>query len=140
MTPRVTGGLLPIVALPLGAAAGALGFGIYQVRAGRWSPNRAARSQELVLQRLTKDLGLNPGRRQQAEAILQETGAEFARLREEIRPRFREIQERSRARITAVLDPGQRAKFDVLADEWQRRAERRRGETQGTRGREPGRP
>ena len=132
--------MLLIVAFLLGATAGALGFGIYQVRAGRWSPNRAARSQELVLQRLTQELGLNPGQRQQVEAVLQEAGAEFARLREEVRPRFREIQERSRTRITAILDPGQRAKFAVLADEWQRRAERRRGETQGTRGREPGRP
>jgi Spy/CpxP family protein refolding chaperone len=72
-------------------------------------------------------LELKAEQRQQVEAILREAGEEFARLREELRPRFREIQTRSRGRIKAVLDAGQQAKFDALADEWERRGERRRG-------------
>jgi Spy/CpxP family protein refolding chaperone len=126
MTSRVKGALLLIVAFLLGAAAGALGFGVYQVRIGGWRPPRGDRFQEFILRRLTRELELKAEQRQQVEAILRETGEEFARLREEVRPRYREIQTRSRGRIKAVLDAGQQAKFDALADEWERRAERRR--------------
>lgn len=136
MTPRVKGGLLLILAFLLGAAAGALGFGIYQARSGWVGPYRGARFQEFVLRRLTRELGLKPDQRQQVEAILRDTGEEFRRLREEIRPRYREILGRSRERINGVLDPDQRAKFDVLADEW----DRRRGEARGARDPGPARP
>ena len=135
MTSRVKGALLLIVAFLLGAAAGALGFGVYQVRIGGWRAPRGDRFQEVILRRLTRELELKPEQRQQVEAILREAGEEFARLREEIRPRFREIQARSRGRIKAVLDARQQAKFDALADEWERRAERRRGRPEeGSRG------
>ncbi len=134
MTSRVKGALLLIVAFLLGAAAGALGFGIYQVREGRWGPHRGARFQQVVLGRLTSELDLKPDQRQQVEAVLRETGEEFARLRLEMAPRFREIRERARGRIQAVLDPGQRPKFDALVERWERQAERRRGETPGAGG------
>lgn len=136
MTPRVKGALLLIVAFLLGAAAGALGFGIYQVRTGGWRSPRGERFQQFMLRRLTNELDLKPDQRQQVETVLRETGEEFARLREEIRPRFREILTRSRGRIKAVLDGGQQAKFDVLADEWERRAERWRGRERGPQARE----
>jgi len=51
------------------------------------------------------------------EAILRESGAEFARLREDIRPRFREIRTRTRERIRAVLDVEQQQKFERLTAE-----------------------
>ena len=137
MTSRVKGALLLILAFILGAAAGALGFGIYQARSGWGGPPRGARFQEFMLRRLTSELGLRPDQREQVEAILRETGEEFARLREEVRPRFREILARSRQRIKATLDAGQQAKFDVLAQEWERRAERWRGRSQAE-GRGPG--
>jgi hypothetical protein len=110
-------GLLLIAAYLLGAAAGALVLATYQVRAEPWGPPRDARSPERVLQSQTQELGLGPEDRRQVGAILQETGVEFARLREEVLRRFREIRERSRARVAAVLDPGRRAKFEALADE-----------------------
>jgi hypothetical protein len=58
------------------------------------------------------------------EAALKETGGEFARLREEMRPRFQEIRNRSRERIRTILDGEQQAKFDALSAEWERRADR----------------
>ena len=36
MSPRLKGALLLVVAFGLGAAAGAMGLGIYQVRSGVW--------------------------------------------------------------------------------------------------------
>ncbi len=131
MRPRVKGALLLLLVFLLGAGAGALGLGVYQVRTGGWGPPRGGRFQEFMLRRLTSELELRPEQRPQVEAILRETGEEFARLREEIRPRFREIQARSRGRIKAVLDAGQQAKFDAMADEWERRAERWRGRSGG---------
>jgi hypothetical protein len=65
------------------------------------------------------------------ETILKDTGQEFGRLREEMRPRFREIRARGQERIQAVLDAGQRTKFESLAQEWEGRADRWRGRSPG---------
>jgi Spy/CpxP family protein refolding chaperone len=122
MTPRVKGALLLLLAFVLGAGTGALGFGLFQARTGWWGPRRdAERFQQLVLKRLSNELDLRADQQQQVEAVLRESGEEFARLRGEFRPRFQEIRERSRDRIRAILDPGQQAKFETLAQEWERR-------------------
>ncbi len=128
MTTRVKGALLLLLAFLLGTATGALGFGLFQARTGWWrSPRDPARFQQFLLKRLTRELNLRPDQYQQVEAILRDTGQEFARLREEMTPRFREIRTRGRDRIRAVLDPEQQAKFENLAAAWERRAERWRG-------------
>jgi Spy/CpxP family protein refolding chaperone len=81
-----------------------------------------------VLKRLTRELGLQPEQQQQVEAILRETGQEFARLREDIGPRVRDIRGRSREKIRAILSPEQQVKLEALEREWEHRAERwRRG-------------
>jgi len=124
MTARVKGALFLVLAFILGAAAGAFGLGLYQARMGWWHPPRdAARHEQFVLQRLTRELDLRSDQRQQVEAILRETGQEFAKLREEINPRVRDIRQHSRDRIMAVLDSGQKAKFEA----WAKERERRRG-------------
>lgn len=128
MTTRVKGALLLVLAFLLGTATGALGFGLFQSRTGWWrTPRDPARFQQFLLRRLTRELNLRPDQHQQVEAILRDTGQEFARLRAEMAPRFREIRTGSRDRIRAVLDPEQQAKFESLAAEWERRAERWRG-------------
>lgn len=129
MKPRVKGALLLLVAFLLGTATGALGYGLYQGRAGWWRSSRdPERFQQFLLKRLTRELDLREDQRQRVEVLLRETGQEFVRLREEIGPRFREIRERSREKIRTVLTPEQQAKFEVLEKEWERRAERwRRG-------------
>jgi hypothetical protein len=126
MKPRMKGALLLLLAFALGTTTGALGFGLYQARTGWWGGARRdpARFQQLMLKRLTRELDLRAEQQQKVEAILRESGEEFARLREDIRPRFREIRERSRGRIRALLDAGQQAKFETLAQEWERRVER----------------
>lgn len=139
MSRRGKGALLLGMAFLLGVGAGALGLDVYRARTA-WGPDRAARAQAVVLQRLTRELGLTPAQQAQVEAILRATGVEFARLREEMRPRFSAIRDRSRIQILAVLTPEQQPKFDALAAEWERRWERRRGEAQGTPGRAPERP
>ncbi len=122
MRPRVQGALLLLLAFLLGTAAGGLGVGLYQARMGWWHPRRdSARFQQFVLKRLTRELGLRPEQQQQVETILRETGQDFARLREEIGPRVRDIRMRSREKIQAILSPEQRTKFEALEKEWERR-------------------
>ena len=61
MRSRAKGALLLLVAFGLGVGAGALGFGVYQTRAGWWrGPQEPGQLQQHVLARLTKDLGLRP--------------------------------------------------------------------------------
>ncbi|HSD49975.1 MAG TPA: hypothetical protein VLG48_01110 [Candidatus Methylomirabilis sp.] len=129
MKPRVKGALLLLLAFALGTTTGALGLGLYQARTGWWGSGRRdpQRFQQFMLRRLTRELDLRAEQRQQVEAILRESGEAFTRLREEIRPQFQAIRERSRDRIRALLDPGQQAKFETLAQEWERRVERWRG-------------
>jgi hypothetical protein len=85
---------------------------------------------------LTKELGLRPEQQKSVEAILGETGQEFARLREEIGPRFRDIRTRTRERIRGVLDAEQQAKFEVVEKEWERRAARWHDRQPGSAGNE----
>ncbi len=125
MRPRLKGTLLLLLAFGLGVVGGAVGFGVYHARFGDWrSPGGAARFQDRILSRLTKELGLSPEQRQKVEAVLEETSQEFAKLREEIGPKFREIRNQAQQRIRAALDAAQQVKFDKLAQEWERRAER----------------
>ncbi len=140
MRPRVKGALLLLLAFALGVATGGLGWGLYQGRTGGWGPHRdPERFRQVLLQRLTRELGLTADQRQQVEAILRQAGQEFARLREEIGPRIRDIRVRSREKIRAILSPAQQAKFEAVESEWERRAERGRGggaapEQQGSKG------
>jgi hypothetical protein len=136
MRPRLKGALLLLLAFGLGVVGGAVGFGVYHTRFADWRPQGgAARFQEAVLSRLTKDLDLRPDQRQKVEAALQETSQEFAKLRAEVGPKFREIRERAREQIRAALDAAQQGKFDKVAQEWERRAARwrdRGGKSDGT--------
>ena len=137
MTPRLKGALLLVLAFLLGVASGALGLGVYQARTGWMGARRdPARFQQFMLTRLTRELDLRDDQRQQVEAILRESGQEFARLREEIRPRSREICSRTRGRIRALLDPGQQERFEALTQEWERQAERWFGRAPGSGARE----
>lgn len=124
MSPRVKGTLLLLVAFGLGVAGGAAGFGLYKARVAWWRSADPAQIQQRVLARLTKEVDLRPEQQQRVEAVLKETGQEFARLREEFSPRFRDIRTRARERIRAVLDAEQQSKFEIVEREWDRRAER----------------
>lgn len=128
MTPRVKGAILLLLAFLLGTATGVLGFSLYRSHASWWGPPRnPERFREIVLRRLSRELDLRPEQQQQVEAVLHEAGDQFARLREEIRPRFREIRNRTRDRIRTLLDAGQQTRFQALMDRWDREHVQPRG-------------
>ncbi|HTX55455.1 MAG TPA: hypothetical protein VMD08_18775 [Candidatus Baltobacteraceae bacterium] len=127
MTSRTKGTLLLLVAFVLGAAAGVLGYGVFRSRPDWHTPEGRARFQESILARMTKDLELRPDQQQAIGSILRESGDQFAKLREEMQPRFREIRTRTSDRIRGVLDAQQRAKFEEMVRKWEERANRGHG-------------
>lgn len=127
MRPRTKGALLLLLAFLLGVASGAMGFAVYRARWGwREAHENPARLQQLVLNRLTRELRLRPDQQQQVEGILRDTGEQFAKLREEIRPRFQEIRLQTQAKIRAVLDADQAKEFAALLDRWQQHEQEHR--------------
>jgi Spy/CpxP family protein refolding chaperone len=131
MTPRLKGALLLTLAFALGVAAGALGLGALQARREWGQAGPGPHGPRSVLRQLDRELALTSPQREQIEAILREAGREFAQLREETGPRFRDIRSRSRARIREVLDPAQRETFDTLAARLDERLRRRPGRPPG---------
>ncbi len=129
MTPRVKGALLLTVAFGLGCLTGAVAYKLVLDRGAHWrgGPERAERFEKSVLARLTRELSLQPDQEQRVKTILQETGQEFRRLRDEIGPRFSEIRRRGEERIRAVLEREQQARFAELVAKWDRRIERWHG-------------
>ncbi len=125
MTSRTKGALLLVLAFVLGAAAGALGFGAWHAHRDWRSPEARARHRETIVARLTKELGLRPDQQQTIDGILRDAGQDFTKLREEMRPRFREIRTRTRDRIRSALDAQQQVKFDGMVRTWEERAQHR---------------
>lgn len=126
MRPRVKGALWLLLAFGLGCAAGGLGLALLQERPGFGRPpERGEEFRQAVMDRLTRELGLSEGQQGAVRAIVQETGQEFRRLREEIGPRYQAIRTGSQARIREQLDEAQRRKFEELVREWDRRIGRR---------------
>ena len=74
-------------------------------------PERAQRAERDV-NRFYDYLGLDQAQREQMRTIGEETRHEFQELRKETQPRYEAIQEGSRAKIRAVLNEDQRAKYD----------------------------
>jgi hypothetical protein len=127
MTSRTKGALLLVLAFALGIAAGALGLGAFRGRPGWHSPEERAHFQEAILARMTKELDLRPDQQQAIGGILREGGQEFTKLRDEMRPRFREIRSRTRDRIRSALDAPQQVKFDGMVRACEERAKHRPG-------------
>jgi hypothetical protein len=82
------------------------------------TPQRAQRD----INKFYDYLGLDQPQREEIRKILEETGRAFQDLRQETHPRFQAIQDESRAKIRAVLNDEQRAKYD----EFRRKMDARR--------------
>ena len=83
-----------------------------------------------LLAKLTKDLGLDEGQQREVEVILDEIGERFRSVREAIEPEFEAIRSERAERIMSLLDQQQRAKYESILEE----RERRRAEHAGRRG------
>jgi hypothetical protein len=105
--------VLAVAALFLvGIAVGVIGTHLFYLHEAH-QPGSLARLGSLWLARsLDRRLDLSAEQRRQVDAILADTAREAAVLRHDITPRVLEILDRTHRRISAVLTPEQRKKFE----------------------------
>jgi Spy/CpxP family protein refolding chaperone len=108
--------LAALVIFVLGFAAGVLALDVYK-NAQRGERHRGVLDQ----------LNLNDDQRTQVRAIFSEARAQMADVRKECGPKFREVRERTDARLREVLTPDQWAKFQQLTSEDREHREREHG-------------
>ena len=113
----------------LGVATGALGLRLYERASGGSADGRGGRfDRARYVSRLTKDLRLTADQGRQLGRILDDTRADFMKVRETVQPQIQEIKGRARGRIREMLTPDQQERFEAFLKEWdaekQRRSER----------------
>jgi hypothetical protein len=107
--------ILVLLVFVLGVAAGALGsrwFVLSRMHYALSSPKALA---EVVTIRMSAELGLDDGQRQQLAAIVDDTRRDLLKLRAQVQPQLEEIFTRSEGKIRALLRPDQQKQFDELA-------------------------
>lgn len=121
--------LLYLIAIfVFGVVVGALGERLVERYAGwgsaSWKERRAK-----VVERFTRELALSPAQRDQLVRILDETGDQYRKLREQVQPQYDSIRQGARERIRGILTAEQRAKFEEIVkkiDQERRAPERHR--------------
>src|SRR5947199_8109418 len=107
--------LVLLVVFVLGSVTGAALTGLYRSRAsGGDRPESRERAMRERFERMRQELNLSEQQTTQVRAILDQTRNEYRALRTELRPRFEEPRQKARARIRALLTPGQQQKFDAM--------------------------
>jgi len=114
--------LKPIVLLLLVFLAG-ISVGVVGTRYEiRRSIRQAVRQPELVRLRierdLTRELALDPTQQAKLDEILVNTQQQVATARQERQPRFRAILAETQKRISEILTPEQRQKFEKIQAEY----------------------
>ena len=114
--------LKPIVLLLLVFMAG-ISVGVVGTRYEiRRSIRQAVRQPELVRLRierdLTRELALDPTQQAKLDEILVNTQQQVATARQERQPRFRAILAETQKRISEILTPEQRQKFEKIQAEY----------------------
>ena len=104
-----------IVALFLvGVLVGVLGTHLFYLRHLREPGWLVKAGTRLAAAELKRNLDLTPQQEQQVGAILADAQRDVISLRREMTPRVLAILDRARVRISAVLSPEQREKFERL--------------------------
>ena len=117
-----------IVAFLLGAVIEAVAM------AGPWCGPRSHRQwgksediQKKMLERFDSKLSLTADQRQQVATILEGKRTKIDALRAEMRPKFEEIRNATRAEIRQLLTPEQQTKFDKMTAEFDAKAKKFHG-------------
>jgi Spy/CpxP family protein refolding chaperone len=105
--------LVLLVVFVLGSVTGAALTGLYKSRAGGGGAEARERAMHERFEKMRTELQLTDQQTTSIRSILDETRNEYRALRTELRPRFEEPRSKARARIRALLNPEQQAKFDA---------------------------
>ncbi len=122
--------LLVLAVFVLGIALG--GLGMYVAGARVWGARPEVHNyrekRARAVERLTRDLGLTPDQRKQLEAILNDMGAKYQALHEQMAPQTEQVRKQGHEQIRAILTPEQLPKFEEFlrrADEERRKRNER---------------
>jgi len=114
-----------ILVFLLGALAGGLiAHKIDQRRIGRIIGGERRAVGELIVQRLSHKLRLDPEQVEKLRIIVYETRDEISKVRTQFRPQIQEVLERSRNRVRAILRPDQLEEYERIVAERKARGER----------------
>jgi Spy/CpxP family protein refolding chaperone len=83
---------------------------------------------EAVVRRLDHELKLSAEQKKQVEVIVNDARAEIKGLREQAQPKIDAIFEQAVSRVSAVLSPEQKAKFEKFVEKKRERMKRRQDE------------
>ena len=112
-----------VAVLVLGILVGILGTHLFYAQKLRQAGSFSKMAGRFFAERLDRELALTVEQREAIDAILEETQVEAHAIREEIRPWVDALMEGSKERITEILTPEQRERFEVLRERHRRRAE-----------------
>jgi Spy/CpxP family protein refolding chaperone len=96
----------------VGVLVGVLGTHLFYLHEIRQPGGLARLGSRWLARSLDRRLDLTAEQRKQVDAIIADTAREAAALRRQMTPRMLEILERSRRRISALLTPEQRERFE----------------------------
>ena len=139
--------LIVMIVFTIGFAAGALSLNLYQrltskdVEASKAKePETELTGNDYIINKMNQKIGLNDDQQAKIRAILEERNQRFDEVREKMKdvvkpfePQFSAVRQESRERIRALLDDGQRAKYDELLQEQDRQREQMRDKHKGRR-------
>lgn len=91
--------------------------GVYRERTSASFRESHAREHERLFEKIRTDLSLSDDQSKAMRLVLDETASEFRVLRNELRPRYEGLRQKTRGRMRALLSPEQQQKFDSLMAE-----------------------
>jgi Spy/CpxP family protein refolding chaperone len=86
---------------------------------------RGANREERLLERLDRKLDLDARQKEQVRAILRETMAEVRQVRRQFRPQMEAAIGKGQVKISTLLTPEQRKKYEQMIAERKERSHRR---------------
>jgi len=98
---------------------------VYKCRFESILSGRAQNREEFIVKKLHRKLNLDSHQEEQIRAIIHGTHEEMKALRNTLRPQTETIIERSQAKISMILTPEQRKKYDQLIAERKERSRER---------------
>lgn len=97
----------------LGMLAGMLlNHKIYQNKIERFITNEPSSMEKFIIERLNRELNLEPSQLEQVRNIVQDTHEQIRKIRQQCRPQVEEIITRSQNRVRALLHPVQLEKYE----------------------------
>jgi len=110
----------------LGTLCGALGTHlVYKCRMDSIIGERGQQREERLVNRLDRKLDLDARQREQVRAIVRETQQEVRQVRRQFRPQMDAAIGKAQVKISALLTPEQRKKYEQMIAERKEKSHRR---------------